>query len=174
VSIDPKIATEVAKIVAKEVYGDVFAPAAREFGTALGDLAHTMRVAGLEFGSISRERVIRIFERAVSQVSLARRLLPPPQILGPVLEGLRYEPAGTPISEIWEALLARSMDSERLGEAHPAFSEIIRRLSPDEVRLLTYLRDSPIVGPWREYDYHEYPIEIVVAPAGILHGPQKI
>jgi hypothetical protein len=34
-------------------------------------------------------------------------------------------------------LLARAMDGERVGEAHPAFLNIITQLAPDEITLLT-------------------------------------
>ena len=172
-TVDPKLATEVAKIVAKDIYGDAFAPAAREIGAALGDLAHTMRVAGLEFGAISRERVIGIIGRAAAQIPTGRRLLPPPQVLGPVLEGIRYEPDGTPIAAMWEALLARSMDAERLGEAHPAFAGIIRRLSSDEARLLNYLRHTPISGPSVPQNYEDYPLELIQCPADVLEKPES-
>ncbi|MET3483137.1 Abi-alpha family protein [Methylobacterium sp. 1973] len=144
-TVDPKLAIEVAKVVAKEVYGDAFAPAAREIGTALGDLARTMRVAGLDFGAITRERVERLFERALSKVPPQRRIAPQSDILGPILEGVRYREEGTPIEEAFRRLLSRATDVERVGEAHPSFPGIINRISPDEAHMLVKLSEEPFI-----------------------------
>jgi Abortive infection alpha len=59
-----------------------------------------------------------------------------------VLEGIRYEPEGTPIDEMFSQLLSRSMDSDRVGEAHPAFPIIIRQLSSDEALILRLLSEA--------------------------------
>jgi hypothetical protein len=71
---------------------------------------------------------------------------PPPQILGPVLESIRYEPEGTPIGEMFSELLSRSMDEERQGEARPSYPILIRQLSSDEAKLLLLLSEQ-------HYDY---------------------
>ncbi len=78
-----------------------------------------------------------------------------------------------PLVEMWEALLARSMDADRLGEAHPSFCEIIKRLSPDEVRLLRHLRTEPINGPWKLSDIDDYPIRLIAPPEGLLQRPES-
>ena len=137
--VDPKLASEVAKVVAKEFYGDALAPAAREVGLALGDLAQTMRVAGLEFGAITRERVERLFARAISEVPPERRIAPKSEILGPILEGVRYREEGTPIEEAFRRLLSRASDTQRLSEAHPSFPGLIGRISTDEAHILVKL-----------------------------------
>ncbi len=70
-SIDPKLATEVAKIVAKEVYGDAFAPAAKEIGA--GPRRPRAYHAGWLAWSLVRSAesvVIGIIGRAASQVPL--------------------------------------------------------------------------------------------------------
>lgn len=61
---------------------------------------------------------------------------PPPQILGPVIEAIRYEPPETELDQMFSELLSASMDQTRLKDAHPAFPSIIRSLSSDEARLL--------------------------------------
>jgi Abortive infection alpha len=68
---------------------------------------------------------------------------PAPQILGPVIEAIKYEPEGTPISELFAELLSRAMDSQRVNEAHPAYPLLIRQLSSDEAILLKNLFRRP-------------------------------
>jgi hypothetical protein len=63
-----------------------------------------------------------------------------------VLEGIRYEPEDTPIDQMFSQLLSRSMDRERVNEAHPAYPIIIKQLSSDEAKILNSLKSST-------YDY---------------------
>jgi 3'-phosphoadenosine 5'-phosphosulfate sulfotransferase (PAPS reductase)/FAD synthetase len=60
------------------------------------------------------------------------------------LEGVRYEVEGTPIDEMFAALLSSSMDKTRHASAHPAFPGIIRNLSADEAKILKALTAKPI------------------------------
>jgi Abortive infection alpha len=76
------------------------------------------------------------YDRSVRQVPEEQRVSPAPQILGPVIEGIRYEPEGTPIDEMFSELLSRSMDRDRAHEAHPAYPIIIKQISADEARIL--------------------------------------
>jgi hypothetical protein len=80
-----------------------------------------------------------------------RRISPAPQIAGPVLEAIRYEPEGSPIDEMFSELLSRSMDKERVGEAHPSYPSIIRQLSSDEAKIIKVLREKtyPFIQVWK-------------------------
>ena len=68
-----------------------------------------------------------------------------------VLEAIRYEPEGTPIDEMFSELLSRSMDRDRIGEAHPSYPSIIRQLSPDEAKIIKMLRERtyPLIQVWK-------------------------
>jgi Abortive infection alpha len=68
-------------------------------------------------------------------------------VLGPVLEGIRYEAEDTPIDEMFSQLLSRALDSGRVNEAHPAYPILIKQLSPDEAIILSKLYDAKYVGP---------------------------
>jgi hypothetical protein len=80
-----------------------------------------------------------------------RRIAPAPQILGPVLEAIRYEPEATPIDEMFSQLLSIAMDSDRVDNAHPAFVEIIKQLSSDEAILLESLVNGPRRWTYRAF-----------------------
>src|SRR5262249_25304191 len=110
-----------------------------------------------------------------------QRISPAPQVVGPVLEGIRYEPEGTPIDAMFSQLLSRSMDSKRVNEAHPAFPVLIRQLSEDEAKILKSLCN-------REFDYvftlnfsaatatvqNDRNVEVDDLPKGDLTFPQNI
>jgi hypothetical protein len=93
-----------------------------------------------------QDRLRSFIDRSVRAVPEDRRISPAPQILGPVIEGIKYEPEGTPLDELFASLLASSMDSARSSTVLPAFPAIIRQLSSDEALILTSLKS-------RAFDY---------------------
>jgi hypothetical protein len=138
--------TEFAKELARqlpvrEAYKDIAAPGAKQAGQLLEDVVKALQLAlaPVQLLGALQDRYRNFLDKSVRRVPEDRRVSPAPQIVGPVLEGIRYEPEGTPIDEMFSQLLSRSMDSERVGEAHPAFPIIIKQLSSDEARILKSL-----------------------------------
>jgi len=128
-----------------------------------------------------QDRAENFIDRSIRRVPEAQRISPAPQLLGPVLEGIRYEPDGTPIDEMFSQLLSRSMDSQRVNEAHPAYPVIIRQLSADEAKILASLRDEQFDYIYiRDYDastnlfYGLNKIEVDDLPRDDLSFPQNI
>ena len=133
------IAKEVAKqIPVKDVYEDAIQPASRQVGTLAGDIAKTIMLvlAPLQFTGALQDRFRMFLDNSIRRVPQQARVAPPPQILGPVLEGIRYEADDSAISEMFSQLLSASMDQARLHNAHPAFAQIVKQLSSDEALLL--------------------------------------
>lgn len=134
-----EIAIEVAKqIPLKDAYDDAVKPAARQVGTLVEDLVKTILLvlAPLQFAGAYQDRFRDFLDKSIRRIPEKDRLPPPPQILGPVLEGIRYEPEGSPIAEMFSRLLSASMNQRQVQNAHPAFSQIIKQLSSDEATLL--------------------------------------
>jgi hypothetical protein len=138
-------AEELAKqLPVKAAYRDAVKPSAKQIGQLAQDIVKTIQLAlaPLQFAGAYEDRLRAFIDRSVRDVPEANRVSPPPQILGPVVEGIRYEPEGTPIDEMFAKLLSCSMDSAKLGEAHPAYPTLIKQLSSDEARLLIALKDQ--------------------------------
>jgi len=139
VDLATAIATEVAKqIPVKDAYDDAIKPAAKQVGNLIEDLTKVilLGLAPVQFVAALQDRYRAFLDTAVRRIPEADRVSPPPQILGPVLEGIKYEPEDSPISEMFSQLLSSSMDRGRVQNAHPAFSQIVRQLSQDEAILL--------------------------------------
>lgn len=133
------IATEVAKqIPVKDAYQDIAQPAARQVGKIAEDMAKTLRLvfAPLQVTAALQERLESFLDKSIKRVPDENRIPPAPQLLGPILEGIRYEPEDSPISDMFSQLLSSSMDKAQVHHAHPAFTQIIRHLSADEAILL--------------------------------------
>ncbi|MBP2563368.1 hypothetical protein J2857_006167 [Neorhizobium galegae] len=108
-----------------------------KFGT---DVAKTTRLLLFPFQLVGamQDRLESYIDRAIRQVPQERRIDPVESIALPIVEKLRFQPEGDPITELFIQLLSRAMDGERVGEAHPAFFSVITQLAPDE---LIFLQD---------------------------------
>ena len=67
--------------------------------------------------------------------------IPATMIVGPTLEALRYTYDEDHLREMYENLLASAMDSRKSSEAHPAFVDAIRQMSPLDAQVLNVLVD---------------------------------
>ena len=134
----------VEQLPIQKAYDDGLSASVEEAGGALTDIIKTLRLAlaPVQYAAALQDRYRAFLDKSVRRIPSENRTQPPPQILGPVIEGIRYEPAGTPIDEMFSQLLSRSMDSHRANEAHPSFPHIIRQLSADEAKILERLNKT--------------------------------
>jgi hypothetical protein len=120
-------------------------------GKALGTLSRTVNIAlaplrGLVWDEIE-EWLSATIERKLEErgVPKERITTPNPDVAVPAIEALRY----TTLREQYANLLATSMDSATALEAHPAFVEILKQLTPDEAKILQFLprveRHEPLI-----------------------------
>lgn len=131
----------------KTAYGDALQPVAKETGKALGTLGKTVNIAlsplrGLVWGW---ERIEEYLTQTVEQKLTDRKVpadritTPDPDIAVPAIEALRY----SKLRENYANLVATAMNMDTSMDAHPAFVEVLKQLSLDEVLILEYL---PNVG----------------------------
>ncbi|WP_428429556.1 Abi-alpha family protein [Pararhizobium sp.] len=133
------IATEIAKqLPVKAVYDDGIARPLRVAGDVMTDILKTLHLAlaPLQVAAALQDRFVDFLNTSIRRVREQDRIAPPPQILGPIIEAIRYEPDGTPINEMFSQLLTRAFDKDRVNEAHPSFPLLIKQLSSDEASLL--------------------------------------
>lgn len=72
---------------------------------------------------------------------------PPLHIVGPALEASRFYIEADELKEMFANLIASSMDSRRISQVHPSFTEIIKQLSPLDaanIELFKKDKDYPI------------------------------
>ncbi|YCI03317.1 DUF4393 domain-containing protein [Ensifer sp. D2-11] len=180
------IAVEVAKqIPVKEAYNDAVSPGAKQAGLIVQDIAKTLHLAlaPLQLTAALQDRYREFLDRAIRRVPKQRRIAPAPQILGPVIEGIKYEDDETPICEMFSQLLSRSMDRDRVNEAHPAFPILIGQLSPDEAFILRQITEARRRGKtYKKQFRHTFrngmsnveAVELDDFPADQLHFPSNI
>lgn len=135
---------EVVREIVKEVpiYKDAIQPAAKEIGTALQTVAKSINVALAPVSALVwgydqiKDFVNESLAERFKDLPKERLVTPSPTIAGPTLEALRYAGHEPLLRELYANLLATSMDAKTAEEAHPAFVEILRQLTPDEARII--------------------------------------
>src|ERR1700730_2833934 len=155
-SAEDEFAKELARqLPIRQLYKDAVGDPARQAGQLAADILKTLQLAlaPVQILGAYQDRFRNFIDRSVRRVPQNKRVSPAPQILGPVIEGVRYEAEGTPIDEMFSQLLSRSMESDRVNEAHPAYPTIIRQLSSDEAKILVSLRGAQFDYVYiRDYD----------------------
>ncbi|WP_165361545.1 Abi-alpha family protein [Lichenibacterium ramalinae] len=142
----------LAKILPVEkVYDDLLARGFKQAGGLFEDFVKTVRLAlpRIQLDAVDQDRFRTLIEAPYFRVPPERRTLPPARLVGEILQGARFEPKGTPIFEMFEELMQRGYDSDKNGEAHPAFPGFIGQLSPDECKLLSSLAKGIVEVPYQ-------------------------
>ena len=109
-----ELTTEFAKELAKQIpVKDALAAPARQTGEILEDIVKTIQLALAPFqlAGALQDRLRSFIDQSVRAVPEENRVSPAPQILGPIIEGIRYEPADTPVDEMFSRLLSCSMNT---------------------------------------------------------------
>ncbi len=139
-------------VEAVPVYHDVVQPAAREVGTALQTVAKTIHIALAPVSALIwgydqiKEYLNASLIEKLKAVPQEQIVSPNLNVAGPAIEALRFAAHDPSLRELYANLLATSMDSQTAPNAHPAFVEFIRHMTPDEARILSVL-DSQYFFP---------------------------
>lgn len=83
-------------------------------------------------------------EREVAKIPQDQLVESPLNIIGPALESSKFHIEHEEIRLLFAKLIASSMDSMEQEKVHPAFVEVIKQLSPFDVKILEMLVDNPI------------------------------
>lgn len=132
-------------VEAVPIYQDVVQPAAKEVGIALQTVAKTLHIILAPVSSLvwGYDKIKEFVENTVSEklknVSDEELCSPEPHVAGPTLEALRYTGYQESLRDLYANLLATSIDKKTASQAHPAFVEIIRQISPDEALIINIL-----------------------------------
>lgn len=125
------------------IYEDMVQPAAKELGKGLVTIVKTVNLAlapleGVVWGyeKIKAHFLPKVEDR-LKNVSPNDIVTPKISVAGPIIEALRYTGAEESLSDLYANLLATSMDKNTAINAHPAFTEIIKQLTPDEAKLIS-------------------------------------
>jgi hypothetical protein len=139
--------TELAKMllpekVVEKAYDDLVSSPAKELGKVGVDVVKMLRLllAPLQIAAAFQDRLERTIARIANRVPEDRRIAPPPQVIGPTLEHMKFLEEDNPLWQMFEELLTSSVDAKSIAKVHPSFAHLISQLSRDEAIILYRLR----------------------------------
>ena len=144
--MDPDLVTKtVVGALVGVAYPDSLKPAAQEVGSVMGKVvqAALSPVRGFVWGFEKlRERIFASVEEKLKAkgVPPERMAIPEPTVVVPALLAMSYSMHQQTLRNMYTNLLSAAMDSQTASEVHPSFVEVVKQLTPDEVRILEVLR----------------------------------
>ena len=139
------IDSATALMKAVPIYQDAMQPVAQEAGKALGTLGKTVNVALAPLAVLVwgydkiKDYLENRLEEKLEKVPEEEIQTPNPSVAGPAIEALRFTGHDEDLRELFANLIATAMDKNTAIEAHPAFVDILKNLSPDEAKILRFL-----------------------------------
>jgi len=137
----------IDKILSSEtvtkIYKDAASKPVKEISKIGVDVVKTARLflAPFQLAAAFQDRFERFLcEKVIKRVPEQRYVQPPPELVGPAVQHMRYLDYENPLWEMFEELLICSIDKQSLPKAHPAFTHIIAQLSRAEAVILYRLR----------------------------------
>lgn len=170
-----------------EVYGDALKPGMKAVGHAVGDALEMCLLPITALGYIPKvakaclEKHLHSFEEKLNRIPKEKKADIHPQISIPVIQKLLYT-TNDAIAELFINLLTSSANIDMCSNAHPGFVEIISQLSPDEAKIIKYLkgRDDIQYAEIKAYvkngkGYHSFLQKSTLVPFHVnLDFPQNI
>lgn len=89
------------------------------------------------------ENVKQNIQNNMLKIPPEKLITPPINIIGPAMEGLKYNLDENELKQMFENLISNSCNSDYSNIVHPRFAEIIKQLSKDDALLLKELSYKP-------------------------------
>lgn len=145
------IAKEATKEIAKEAYDDAGKPILKPTGELVGLVPRAIKAAlcPLEKWIMQKEYNIaetrKLLEDKLQNTPSEFIEPPEPHIAVPTMQYISYCMDNTELRDMYANLLANSMNKVVKNGVHPGFVEIIKQLSPDEAKILKYMKSHSAI-----------------------------
>lgn len=128
-----------------QVYDDLAQPSVKAVGNALGTVFEfstsfllPVKLLNEKF-KLNFTKRLNEYKEKLEQIPEEKQCEVHPQIGTPIIEKLSYT-TNDEIADMFTTLLANASNVDMVNTAHPSFVNMIERMSPDEARLLNYLK----------------------------------
>ena len=132
------------------IYGDLAQPSVKKVGTALEtvfefstSLLLPVKLLNEKF-KINFEKRLNDYKEKINSIPEEKLCEVNPQIGTPLIEKLSYT-TNDEIADLFTNLLIKASSTETVNLAHPAFVQLIERLSVDEARIVKHLLHKDII-----------------------------
>lgn len=128
-----------------QVYTDLAQPSVKAVGQALETVFEfsmsfllPVKLLNEKFKMNFKKRITE-YGKKLEEIPEDKRCEVHPQFGTPIVEKLSYT-TNDEIADLFTTLLANASNTDMVNTAHPAFISIIERLSPDEAKIIKYLK----------------------------------
>jgi hypothetical protein len=151
-------------VKAVPIYQDALQPVAKQLGRSLETVGKAINVALAPVGMLvwgydkCQEFISTKVADRLKDVPPEDIITPKPNVAVPAIQALRYTGHEESLSDMYANLLATAMEKSAAEGAHPAFVEIIKQLTSDEAKLLSYLLQPiplPLVSVRADHEDYE-------------------
>lgn len=129
------------------IYQDLAQPSVKAVGNALGTVFEfstsfllPVKLLNEKF-KLNFKKRLNEYKEKLEEIPEDKRCEVHPQIGTPIIEKLSYT-TNDEIADMFTTLLANASNADMVNNAHPSFVNMIERMSPDEARILSYLKDK--------------------------------
>lgn len=129
------------------IYQDLAQPSVKAVGNALGTVFEfstsfllPVKLLNEKF-KLNFKKRLNEYKEKLEEIPEDKRCEVHPQIGTPIIEKLSYT-TNDEIADMFTTLLANASNVDMVNNAHPSFVNMIERMSPDEARILSYLKDK--------------------------------
>lgn len=151
--MEENVKSEVAKgltQIGNKTYDDALRPTLQSVGSTLGNIVDFLGIATIPLKYWS-DKVRLNFAHRLEQYKTKLETVPEdkrcevsPEIGIPALQALPYT-TNDDVADLFTNLLTNASNIDMVQYAHPSFTEMIKRLSPDEARIVKYLKGKEYV-----------------------------
>lgn len=136
--------------IGNKTYDDALKPALRSVGSTLGNIVDFLGIATMPLKYWSEKVRINFayrleqYKKKLESVPEEKRCEVLPEIGIPALQAIPYT-TNDDVADLFTNLLTNASNIDMVQYAHPSFSEMIKRFSPDEARVVKYLKDKDYI-----------------------------
>lgn len=131
-----------------KIYDDAIHPTASEAGKLVGRIPRLINaaLAPLDCWILEREchieKTKQLLEENLKNADPEKIVPPEPYVAVPAIQALSYSMNSDELRSLYANLLAKSIYTDTKDSVHPAFSEIIKNLSPLDCRVFEFIMQS--------------------------------
>ena len=137
-----------------QVYQDIAQPSVQAVGKALGTVFEfstsfllPVKLLNEKF-KLNFTKRLDEYKKKLEEIPEEKRCEVHPQIGTPIIEKLTYTTTDE-IADLFTTLLANASNKDTVNKAHPSFVSMIERLSPDEAKILNFIKEEDYI-PYTE------------------------
>ena len=148
-SVLPEVAKGSMQLVS-QFYQDLAQPTVQTIGKTLNTTFEFATIPALAM-QFATEKVkanfakrLDEYKKKLDKIPEEERCIVEPEIGEPIIRNL-MNTTNDQIADLFTTLLANASNVKTLDKAHPKFAQIVRNLTPDEARIIQYLKEKEFV-----------------------------